>query len=266
MSKASGSPGKNLPTGSEPDSGTWIGSEADKEIAGLRNALDEHLRSFDTPKPPVSSSKQAPQTTSYSDAAQNKFISNQDGSSDTRPWLVALAAFSGLVFGVYFTVSLARMAAVNSPSPARQAPLQAPKDVFTSPQPKQKSPSPSAASNASSLSSEQAVRAKPQTEAGAESLSSAESTEVARWQACLDNDRRDADPPQPGETWWPVVGSSDSLADARLHCRADAFINKSGNAQISSFRDRQTAMTFAEQLTQDTTHPWRFRVGEPSVR
>jgi hypothetical protein len=25
-------------------------------------------------------------------------------------------------------------------------------------------------------------------------------------------------------------------------------------------------MTFAEQLTRDSSHSWRFRVGEPSVR
>lgn len=266
MSKASDPPGNNNPTGSEPDSGAWIGSEADKEIAVLRNALDEHLRSLDTPKPLAGSSKQSPQAASYSDDAVDKFASNQASSSDTRSWLVPVAAFSGLVFGVYFTVILVRMTPVNTPSPARQATFQAPKDLFTSSQPNQKRLIPSAAPNSSSQSSEPDVMAKPPAEAGSERLSSAESTEVTRWQACLDNDRRDVDPPQPGETWWPVVGSSDSLADARLHCRADAFINTSGNAQISSFRDRQTAITFAEQLTQDSSHPWRFRVGEPSVR
>jgi hypothetical protein len=266
MSKASGSPDKDYPTGSEPDSVTQSGSEADKEIAELRKSLNEHLRSFETPKPPVGSRNQSPQMTSYRDATHDMVVTNQAGSSDTRPWLVALAAFSGLLLGVYFTVSMTRKAAVNRPTPAGQFPLQPSKDRFSPPQPKQKIPSPSAATNTSPQSTEQAGRTKHQSEAEAESSSSAGSTEVIRWQACLANDRRDADPPQPGETWWPVVGSSDSLADARLHCRADAFINKSGNAQISSFRDRETAETFAEQLTQDSTHPWRFRVGEPSVR
>jgi hypothetical protein len=133
-------------------------------------------------------------------------------------------------------------------------------------QPEQKSPSSSPAFNPLSLPSEQADRNEPRTDSGSDDRPSPASTVVARWEACIVHEDRDAEPPQPGETWWPVVGSSDSLSDARRYCRADAFINQSGNAQISSFRDRQTAMTFAEQLTQDSSHSWRFRVGEPNVR
>ena len=87
-----------------------------------------------------------------------------------------------------------------------------------------------------------------------------------QWQACVDRSDTDGQPPQPGETWWPVVGPGNALAAARQHCRSDAFINRSGNAQIASFRDRDTATTFAEQLSADSSHPYTFWVGEASER
>ena len=86
------------------------------------------------------------------------------------------------------------------------------------------------------------------------------------WQACRSDQYRPAPPPQAGETWWPVVGPAAALADARSHCRADAFINGSGNVQIASFRDRSIAEGFANALTADSSHPHRFWLGEPSQR
>ena len=86
------------------------------------------------------------------------------------------------------------------------------------------------------------------------------------WQACLDDQSRTAPSPQPGETWWPVVGAVESLQAARQHCRADAFVNRKGVVQIASFRDRATAETFAQQLTSDNSHPFTFNVGEPTTR
>lgn len=89
----------------------------------------------------------------------------------------------------------------------------------------------------------------------------------AIWDACrIENARDPGAPPQPGDIWWPVVGPRDVLADARLRCRADAFVNRSGNVQVSSFRDRETATRFAERLSADGSQPYRFWVGEPSQR
>ncbi|MFM7312553.1 MAG: hypothetical protein ACKO0M_05195, partial [Cyanobium sp.] len=88
----------------------------------------------------------------------------------------------------------------------------------------------------------------------------------AGWQACLREENRDGAPPQPGETWWPVVGPPDALEAARQHCRADAFVNRSGNVQIASFRSLEIASRFVEQLNQDGSIPYRFRVGEASLR
>lgn len=87
-----------------------------------------------------------------------------------------------------------------------------------------------------------------------------------RWQACLEEDQQDGAAPRSGETWWPVIGPADALQAARRHCRGDAFLNSQGNAQIASFRDRDTAQSFAATLTADSSHPWSFRVGEASVR
>ena len=89
---------------------------------------------------------------------------------------------------------------------------------------------------------------------------------TAQWQACVDVATQDGPPPQAGETWWPVVGPSEALEASRQHCRGDAFINGSGNLQIASFRDRSTAEAFAQQLTNDRSHPYSFRVGEPTQR
>lgn len=92
-------------------------------------------------------------------------------------------------------------------------------------------------------------------------------SEAHLWAACrADNDRAPSPPPQPGDVWWPVVGPPDALAEARLRCRSDAFLNRNGNVQVSSFRDRTIAAGFADQLSRDPDHPYSFWVGEPSRR
>lgn len=151
------------------------------------------------------------------------------------------------------------VATSQNPPPASGRPV-------ASPYPKQVSTTPSPESAVPAASRRAAERTEGPSDGGSSAEAPPESTAAVRWQACLDQDRRDVEPPQPGETWWPVVGPSDSLDDARRHCRADAFINRSGNAQISSFRDRETASAFAEQLSQDSSHPWRFWIGDASVR
>lgn len=87
-----------------------------------------------------------------------------------------------------------------------------------------------------------------------------------QWQACVAYSSEDGPPPQAGETWWPVVGPGEALEAARQHCRSDAFTNAGGNVQVASFRDRDTAAAFAEQLTRDNSHPYSFWVGDPSLR
>ena len=87
-----------------------------------------------------------------------------------------------------------------------------------------------------------------------------------QWQACIDYSSYSGPPPQAGETWWPVVGPGGALQDARQHCRSDAFTNASGNVQIASFRDQDTAAAFAQQLTSDNSHPYSFWVGDPTTR
>lgn len=94
----------------------------------------------------------------------------------------------------------------------------------------------------------------------------AEPAQTVQWQACVDYPSTDGPPPQEGETWWPVVGPAEALDASRQHCRGDAFTNASGNTQIASFRDRETATAFAQQLTSDNSHPYSFWVGDPTVR
>lgn len=86
------------------------------------------------------------------------------------------------------------------------------------------------------------------------------------WQACEQDSMVEKASPQPGETWWPVVGPAEALQDAKLYCRSDAFVSaRTGKVQISSFRDRSVAVRFAELLTSDNSHPWSFEVGPPRV-
>jgi hypothetical protein len=249
-----------------PDPDAWGVGEADNEIASLRNALDEHLRSLEAPQPPPVSSKYKPPSSGYSYHPADSQSSIRGSSDHNRSGVVAFAAITGVVLGAVVSISMVGSQRAMSPI---VSPLNTPQvsgSPVASPEPKQLSTTPSRASASPAATRGEAERTEGPRDVASNVEAPPESTATVRWQACLDQDRRDAEPPQPGETWWPVVGPSDSLDDARRHCRADAFINQSGNAQVSSFRDRDTASAFAEQLSQDSSHPWRFWVGDPSVR
>lgn len=266
MSNTSGPSGKRNPTGRGPDPDPWRAGEADNEIANLRNALDDHLRKLDTAQPSPSSRKSTTSLSGYSYRpadSQSSISANSDGK---RSGVVAFAAVTGLVLGAAVSISLVGLERSKTAVGTAQKSPQAPSSPVATPQAKQVSTAPSRVSTAPDASRREPERTEVGPAVGSEAGASPESTAAVRWQACLDQDSRDPEPPQPGETWWPVVGPSDSLEGARRHCRADAFINRSGNAQISSFRDRDTATAFAEQLTQDSSHPWRFWVGDASVR
>jgi hypothetical protein len=86
------------------------------------------------------------------------------------------------------------------------------------------------------------------------------------WQGCQQNQPDSDRSPRSGETWWPVVGPAEALQQARQHCRADAFTNSTGNVQVASFPDRQTAEAFADALTRDNSHPYSFWVGDATQR
>ncbi|SBO44239.1 protein of unknown function [Cyanobium sp. NIES-981] len=72
-------------------------------------------------------------------------------------------------------------------------------------------------------------------------------------------------PAQSREVWWPVVGPTDSLDAVRRFCRQDAFRNRDGNVQVASFRDREMAAAFADQLNSSRQHPYTFYVGDPTI-
>lgn len=256
-----------------PDPGAWTRSEVEKDIAGLRNALDEHLRALDSSSSPPQTRASSPPPPpppprpSYQYPASK--VNSSPGGSDNanRAGIVFFAVVSGLVFGIgigftAYMSSLGKLSAPPTAFPEGQGMTVKPSPT---PQPKQARPAAPPASAPAEQPSNEGIRSGD-ADSRPEAPPSTDSAPAVRWQACLDQERRDAAPPQAGETWWPVVGPSDSLDDARRHCRADAFINRSGNAQISSFRDRETATAFAEQLTQDSSHPWRFWVGDASVR
>lgn len=267
MSSTTDPPGKRNPTGRSPeDPDPWRDGEADNEIASLRNALDEHLRSLEDPQPPPSSHKSTHPSPEYSYHPPESKSSARGSSDSNRSGVVVFAAITGIVIGAVVSISMVGSQRAKTPIVTSQNPPEAESSPITSPQPKQVSPTPPRETTAPAASSGEAEQTDYRSDAGSNAQAPPESTAAVRWQACLDQDRRDADPPQPGETWWPVVGPSNSLDDARRHCRSDSFINQSGNAQISSFRDRQTATAFAEQLSQDSSHPWSFWVGDASVR
>lgn len=238
------------------------GGEADKEIVGLRNALDEHLRNLDTPEPPLDTEKRTDPKKTNPIATGNKPKPSSFNRGGRRPFVVLLAAFLGLVFGAFFSSELGKSQRAMKSIATSQGTADEANNAVATPELNEERPAPATPPNTSPSENIEPVTAESATDSG----SATETTPTVRWQACLDQASKDVEPPLPGETWWPVVGPSDSLDDSRRHCRNDAFINQSGNAQISSFRDRDTAVAFAEQLTQDTNNQWRFWVGDPSVR
>lgn len=266
MSNTSDPSGQRNTSNRSPDPDAWRVGEADHEIASLRNALDEHLRSLDAPQSPPVFQKSTPPSSEYSYRPEDGQSSIGGNSDSNRSGVVAFASLTGLLLGAVVSISMFGSQCAKTPVVSSKDPSQASGSPVATPQPKQVSNATSRESAAPVASRREAERTEGPRDVGSNAKAPPESTAAVRWQACVDQDRRDAEPPQPGETWWPVVGPSDSLDDARRHCRADAFINRSGNAQISSFRDRDTATAFAEQLTQDSSHPWRFWVGDASVR
>lgn len=266
MSHTSGPSGKHNPNRRGPDPDPSRVGEADHEIASLRHALDEHLRSLDAPQASRAGNQHTPSSTGHSFNPGDRLISTRAINKSKQSGCVAVAAVAGLVLGAAVSISLLSLERGMTPVATSQNPPPASGRPVASPYPKQVSTTPSPESAVPAASRRAAERTEGPSDGGSSAEAPPESTAAVRWQACLDQDRRDVEPPQPGETWWPVVGPSDSLDDARRHCRADAFINRSGNAQISSFRDRETASAFAEQLSQDSSHPWRFWIGDASVR
>ena len=266
MNNTRGLSGDRNSNSRDPDPAPWRDGEADHEIVSLRNALAEHLRSLEDPQLPPSSPKYIPPSSGYSYHPADSQISTRGSSESNRSGVVVFAAITGLFVGAVVSIAMVGFQRAKTPVVSSQNSPQVLSGPVTSPQPKQVSPTPSRETATPVASRGEADRSDGPANASSNAEAPPETTAVVRWQACLDQDRRDAEPPQPGETWWPVVGPRDSLDDARRHCRDDAFINRSGNAQISSFRDRETATAFAAQLTSDSTHPWRFWVGESSVR
>ena len=234
----------NASMGQDPDSeGLGAGSDRgiDAEIAGLRDESDQHLRNLETvgtaakdqrpnPTPPIQGQY----------GLGNNRPASDTGSSNRSAVIVAAAAagaLSSLVVATYLRSS---------------GPAASPPQISSPPQAPLSAPDKSASSD-------------PPVNPGLEKGFTTAPAQAGRWQACAEQFAQAAEPPRPGETWWPIVGPRDSLDDARRYCRADAFVNRSDNAQIASFRDYDTAVRFADQLTRDTSHRWSFRVGEPSV-
>jgi hypothetical protein len=258
---------RSEPSGNQgsPDPGARTRSEVDKEIAGLRNELDEHLRDLDVSITEERNTQTIPSQTK-SQHAGNGNESPANVNVAKRIGIVFLATTSGLFLGVAISIYLVAYERARAPRQVVQdsqriavSPSPSPKLSEVRPTPPQVS-TPPVAPRRDTTSADETNQTSPP------APPPTDSTTTARWQACVEQDEREAAPPQPGDTWWPVVGPGDSLADARRHCRADAYINQNGNAQISSFRDRETAVAFAEQLSNDSSHPWRFWIGDPTLR
>ena len=201
-----------------------------KAIVNLRNEIDTDLENLESLNTDIKFSNDVQKSASSSNVATQL-------SKSTRKQLYALGAgclLAGLIIG--------SLASIN-PIPNKQS------------------------NSLTATNEDQRHSAKPLANQGTEEQIKVTSREVSgKWRACVEEDQIDVEPPMPGETWWPVVGPSNSLEDAKRLCRADAFINRSGNAQISSFRDRTVAQKFAQELSTDNSHPWQFWVGEASVR
>lgn len=65
MNNTRGPSGERNSNSRDPDPDSWRVDEADHEIASLRNALAEHLRSLEDPQPPPSSPKYTPPSSGY---------------------------------------------------------------------------------------------------------------------------------------------------------------------------------------------------------
>lgn len=238
----------------------------DDELLRLRQQAEEELLSLNVPNP-----RPAPDRTVHSPASDEfepfgkTSVFLKEDISRNRPLILATSSLLGLAIGLFAAINAMR---ANRPSlleaESRQQPVEStklrPPQQFRPDPPRPKTATPTRLEAASSNT------AADSDDASSQSSSESATPSSGAWQACLEDNSQTGVPPQPGETWWPVVGPSNALADARRFCRPDAFINRSGNVQISSFRDQDTADSFARELSSDSTHPWRFWVGDPSVR
>lgn len=238
----------------------------DDELLRLRRQAEEELLSLNAPN-----SRSAPVRTVHSlandefEPVENTSVFHKEDISRNQPLILAASSLLGLAIGIFAAINAMR---ANRPSLLEAESRQQPVESAKSRPPQQFRPDPPLPKAATPTRLE---AASSNTAADSDDVSSQASSESATpssgaWQACLEDKSQTGVPPQPGETWWPVVGPSNALADARRFCRQDAFINRSGNVQISSFRDQETADSFAKELSSDSTHPWRFWVGDPSVR
>jgi hypothetical protein len=222
MSKQSNSStGQNI----DPEdmaTGSNRGKEIDDEIMGLRNALNQHLRDLDTPG--AASSGQEGRLTL---PVQSRYILHDNGlpseaRASNRFSVIIAAVLGGILSSLVVAIYLRSSGTTFSPQQSASSPQIPPATLNKS------------------------TGSDRTRNPGSEKEFSASPAQADRWQACIEHVVQYAEPPRPGETWWPIVGPSDSLDDARKFCRDDAFINRSGNAQIASFRDYNTAVRFAD--------------------
>jgi hypothetical protein len=238
----------------------------DDELLKLRRQAEEELIRLNAPSPrPAPVRTVDVPTNDKSEPVSNISVFHKEDISPNRPLILVASSLLGLAIGLFAAINAMR---ANRPSLLEAESRQQPVESAKSRPPQQFRPDPPRPKAATPTRLE---AASSNTAADSDDVSSQASSESATpssgaWQACLEDKSQTGVPPQPGETWWPVVGPSNALADARRFCRQDAFINRSGNVQISSFRDQETADSFAKELSSDSTHPWRFWVGDPSVR
>jgi hypothetical protein len=214
-----------------------------KQLDALKSRLDDQIKQLDELSLDLIDDNQQAQVAVVSSDPNDKVVSKKtvepkSGCGVLAAWLLVL-----FVLGGFVTSFLGKCPSIIE-TPKYKRPAHSVNLPIVSPgQPSQEQPN-----------STSRQKASPQ------SLSS----ESVAWQACRDESNIDAALPQAGETWWPVVGTAESLNDSKTHCRPDAFINSSGNVQVASFRDRAIATRFAGELSRDKSHPYYFRVGNPS--
>lgn len=264
MTNQPGSDHGNANRGKPADPSRVRTGDGNADIRQLRNAVDDELKKLNALDHPVRINRITAEPVIKPSRDLESPVSKGDQRDHNRLPLISASVLFGLLIGVSATYNSVIQKNWMNYQDIGRVKLEAP--VGSSASLTQSSPP--RARNDVDISSTTRVSPPSDTSPSEQSSTSTSSSSTSniQWQACVEEANLSGPPPQPGETWWPVVGPSESLADARRHCRADAFINRSGNAQISSFRDQETALAFADRLSQDSTHRWTFRVGEPSLR
>lgn len=257
----------NNPDVNQPDVGSDPSepeaNENKADISSLRSELDHHLNQLSTISPDSFLKKPSEQPPSFVAKPIHIEPSRSEKKGPGTWFFIVVASVLG---GIIVDAAISQNPSQRVSSPVGTGLLESDPQEPSAPKPFPKTVSTSQPSSPAS------TETQPSSANGSESTQTSsdtpaeETTSTVKWQACMEDGNHDAASPQPGEVWWPVVGPGESLDDAQRHCRNDAFINKSGNAQIASFRDQQVAASFAEQLSQDGSHPWRFWVGDPTAR